>query len=255
MSLLQRLDAGEQPSLIFSHSFLLQSLSLCLSVFVSVCLSVTLPLTLRRAVFSISLSPFFFSPGKCPTLFYIQKQHIPLRLHKVALLPPLPLCASLLRHSSPSLCSSVHPASTYSLLISPSKGFPPSTYISAAMTSVSCFSLLLSPFSFSCILLPILACHFPPFFALILSLGSSAIPAPSVFLLPFLSFVSSISPPFFQSSLSSLLLHLTSYTFLSCILDFLFSTLSVLCSPVVCCSVTQAAPPSPPGPNPQGEQI
>lgn len=113
------------------------------------------------------------------------------------------------------------------------------------MTSVSCFSLLLSPFSFSCILLPLLACHFPPFFALILSLGSFSIPAPSVFLLPFLSFVSSISPPFFQSSLSSLLLHFTSYTFLSLTLDFLFSTLSVLCSPVACCSVTQSAPPSP----------
>lgn len=113
------------------------------------------------------------------------------------------------------------------------------------MTSVSCFSLLLSPFSFSCILLPLLACHFPPFFALILSLGSSSIPAPSVFLLPFLSFVSSISPPFFQSSLSSLPLHFTSYTFLSLTLDSLFSTLSVLCSPVACCSVTQSAPPSP----------
>lgn len=124
MSLLQRLDAREQPSLIFSPSFFPQSLFLCLSVFVAVCLSVTLSLPPHHSVFSRCLSPFFFSPGKCPTLSYIQKQHIPLRLHKVALLPPLPLCASLLLHSSPSLCSSVHPAFTYSLLIPLSKGSP-----------------------------------------------------------------------------------------------------------------------------------
>lgn len=55
----------------------------------------------------------------------------------------MPVCSS-----SPTLCSSLHPSFTFSLLICPSKGFPPSTYLSAAATAVSCCSLVLSPLFF-----------------------------------------------------------------------------------------------------------
>jgi len=161
--------------------------------------------------FYISPSPSSFSLRKCATL-YIQKQHIPLRHHKVA---HQPLSTGLFLHFF-----------TLLILLSILHLFSPSTYISTGMTLVSCISPVLSPLFSTCILLPLLPCHFPPFFTLILSCGSSSVPAPPVFGLPFLSFVPSISTPFFCSSF--ILMLLPSYTLLSLFLEFLFSSLSVL---------------------------
>lgn len=204
-------------------------LFLSLSLYLTPHHSVSLYPSLR--LLSLPLSP------RVSDSIYIQKQHIPLRLHKVALQPPPPLCVSLFLHSSILL---IPPSILHlSLLILLCKGFPPSTYISAAVTTAP--SLLLSPLVF--FLYPPLPCHFPPFFALILCLGSSS-SAPPAFGLSLLSFVSHISPPFFLSSLSSLLMYLSSYTFLSLVLDFPLSSLSVLYPPVACWSMVQVVRPS-----------
>lgn len=216
----------------FTHSLprFLFTLLFC----VSLCLSVTLSPSLHHAIFQ---SPFSFSPRKCPTLPPHSKTAHPTQTSQgCSPASSAPVCSF-----TPSLCSPFYLSFTsYSLLIPPSKGFPPSTYISTAERSVSCYLLSFS----SCILLPLPSCHFPPFFALILSPSSSSVPVPLVFGPPFLSFVCSISEPFFQSSLSSLLLHLPS-TIHFFPFHFPFSTLSVLRSLVACCSVTQAVPSSP----------
>lgn len=103
----------------------------------------------------------FFSPRKCPTLFrYIQKQHIPLRLHKVALLP---LSYSLC--SDPSVSVFLFSFPSLSIDSSGLKAFrcPP---ISSGVMTLSSFPSAISSQD-SSILLP---CHFPLFSQLILSL-------------------------------------------------------------------------------------
>ena len=201
-----------------SVSFFSHSSSLYQSLYISLSLSVYILFLTQKVPYS-----FLHSKTAHPTQ---TSQGFLSCLHRLS----LPIC-----FSTPALCSSLHPSFTFFQLFPSSKGFPPYTYIYAAITPVFAF---LSCYLLSCILLPLLPCHFPPFFAVILSLGSSSLPAPPAFSLPLLSFVSS---PFFQSSCSSLLLHLSSYTFLTLVLDFFGS---FLCSPEAWWTVAKAAPPS-----------
>lgn len=192
-SLLQRLNAGEQPSLLRSLFF--PSHSSSLSFTPSLIPSLSLSLTPYHSVSRHpSLSPF--SPSECPTLSTF-KQHIPLRLHKVALLPPPPLCVSLFLHSFTLLIPpSIHPSPfLYRFLSIKASLHPPISLLQSQQ-----LLLFIYPLSFPCILLYLLPCHFPPFSALILSLGSSFFPAlpafglPFLFCLPYLTTILSVKP-------------------------------------------------------------
>lgn len=194
------------------HSFIFSALSSSVSVTVSLCLSSSHCSSFHLSTYLCRLS-LFFSPGDCPYSLYIQKQHIPLRLHKVALLPPTPLCVNLFIHSftiliPPSITFLSIDSSNYRL------SFVHLYLCCCHIIFFSCFSLAVSSL-FTGICLPLLPCHFPLFFTLILSLSLSS-PSTS----RILSFVSSISAPSFQSILSFLLLLLSSYTSLSLVSDF-----------------------------------
>lgn len=121
-------------------------------------LSVSIPLLLSLL---ITLSHPFFS--LC--LHSLSRpESVPLSLSPYSLSPPLPLSTfknstshsvftrllscllASVCSSTPSLCSSLHPSFTFSLLIPPCKGFPPSTYISAAVAHAFSFPAISSLF-------------------------------------------------------------------------------------------------------------
>lgn len=129
-SLLQRFDARTTFTLL---SLVFASFPSSVSTF---CLSFTV------SIFWSSIT-FLFLTHKVSYSLYIQKQHIPLRLHKVALLPPPPLCAGLFLHSFTLLItlSFLH----LFLLIPPSKAFlyPPVSLLPPHQPGL-CFCYLLS---------------------------------------------------------------------------------------------------------------